>query len=92
MGRFKVGDRSRVVYVRNRGTKEWRPNVVVTVASTAGGVTPSTGRTFDCVVEHPGGKAYVLFDQLEPITDQPAELGSWEEIERTVGWKPGVTV
>lgn len=97
MARFKVGDRARLVAHSehsNRATKIGTVMVIDQIGCYSLG-TDGVLRERDYAVHREEGGRWCEFGvmewQLEPITGQPTELGSWEEIERTVGWKPGVT-
>ena len=93
MSKFKVGDKARVVYTRNRfdANSLWREGAVVTIDSFLK-INPLGKRRCDCrVLIRDGKSAYPKFDQLEPITEQSS---SWEEIEAEFNWNPskqGVT-
>jgi hypothetical protein len=82
VAKFKVGDKARVVYVRTVVDSAWREGVEVVVLSTICGINPFTKNPYEYIVQALGCQpAYVLADQLEPLT------GSWDEIFQATGWK-----
>lgn len=83
MVEFKVGDRARVLYIRNRATPGWEEGAEVVIVDIVKGF--NTIGKYDCIVCFGGSHlATVLFEQLEPIVN----LGSWKEIEESIGWNP----
>lgn len=85
MKKFKVGDKARVVYIRNGSDPYWRVGIVVIILAIEKGKTLND-MPYECIVELKNGRiAEVLFDQLEPIVPEGT---SWADIEAEFGWNP----
>jgi hypothetical protein len=90
MGKFKIGDRARQVY------SEKFPEIVGHTCTIVGvGVKTVEGEECDYAVrydkypDHPVSGHWCCNEyNLEPILDTGEELGSWEEIESSIGWNP----
>jgi len=88
MAKFKVGDKARVVYIREHRHDSWKAGVIVTISDLISGIDED-GDPFDCTVICPdGSESTPLFEQLEPIIN---ESSNWEDIEEITGWNPSKT-
>lgn len=87
MARFKVGDRARFARKHPNATSDKiQPGDEVKIVRVGRFITK--GGFADYKIESNGFIGGVCEWQLETITDTKQELGSWQEIEDSVGWSP----
>lgn len=86
MNNFKVGDKARLVYIRNSGDPFWIKGAVVTVEKIEFGFNEIYNLNYHAEVSLKSGHTgEVLFEQLEPIIIEPS---TWEKIQEITKWNP----
>lgn len=88
MAKFKVGDKARVVYSPVHPERTGEACTIVMIGATSlRGKYRDYAIVYDNVLPHPVTGYWVINeDQLEPLID--TDVGSWSEIEESIGWNP----